>query len=164
MIQGTYSVKSKLLILCLVFSSNFVQSNTEKYQYDDLGRLSSVEDSSSKITNYKYDSAGNRLAVTTGIPGGVIPGATSNLRVISERCYGNNILIWEKASGTVEYYEAWASLNSDFLSPYKLISSTTLQTSINVSTKRYIKVKACNSSGCGSYSNQVIALYFSSCL
>ncbi|WP_299574448.1 RHS repeat domain-containing protein [uncultured Shewanella sp.] len=152
------------LILFSLFSAG-AESNTETYHYDDLGRLFKVQDSKGKTVNYQYDAAGNRKKVELeSSSGGSVPGTPTNLKVVSERCFGNNSLYWTKASGTVQQYEVWASTNSSFSSPYRLKTSTSTGSFINVPSTRYVKVKACNTSGCGSYSNQVTARYFGSCL
>lgn len=61
-----YKRFSTFLLMCVVtFPTTSLYAGTLKYQYDALGRLTYVEDPTNGNRDYDYDSAGNRLLVST---------------------------------------------------------------------------------------------------
>lgn len=89
----------------------------------------------------------------------VAPGSIGGLFI--DRCLQNNIISWNTAS-TAEHYQVLRSYNSAFTNP-EVVAFTT-QPSVNVrvhsqGTTKYVKIRACNGNGCGSYSAQVALTY-----
>ncbi|WP_395374748.1 hypothetical protein [Marinicella sp. W31] len=80
------------------------------------------------------------------------PPAPANFTVTSEECWGLNNLSWSPVSGATSY-QVFRSTHPFFYSPSQIYSGTLTQTNINVpSGTWYLRVKACNASGCGGFS------------
>lgn len=78
------------------------------------------------------------------------PPRPSSISVRNERCYGLNQVSWSSVFGAQEY-ELWGSTSSDFSSPWRLYRGPQTSRGINVSGTVYLRVRACNPSGCSSY-------------
>ena len=92
------------------------------------------------------------------------PTTPGNFRVVSEQCYGQSIAFWNSVS-TAENYQLLRSYNSNFSNPEVIYfgSSTSFYVNISQGQPWYMKVRACNGSGCGDLSAQKIALYVPTC-
>ena len=70
------SYRHKLILVVILFATTFIvitgkgqtspSGKTIAYKYDALGRVICVIDSKNGTRKYRYDPAGNRLAVTVG--------------------------------------------------------------------------------------------------
>lgn len=95
------------------------------------------------------------------------PGAPSSLHAESKLCNGSYRVKWNASSGTVNAYELYFSSNSSFTPQGLYWSGTTTYKTVTVGPSgyvRYYRVRACNSNGCGSYSNSLKLNGFSGCL
>lgn len=93
------------------------------------------------------------------------PDTPNSFDVSSAQCYGWNSVSWDSESH-VEQYQLLRSFNSSF-SPYDLIySGTGTSTNVNVpyGNTWYLRVRACNGSGCSDTSIQDSATYYNGCL
>lgn len=80
------------------------------------------------------------------------PGQPSSLTV-DRLCSGNNELTWTTPSGTTGWYEVEASSSSSYTSPTQEYRGGQNSVIIHVSGTKYVRVRACNAEGCGSYRN-----------
>ncbi len=107
------------------------------------------------------------MQVVSGYQGSAIavPATPNPINVVSEQCYGLNTVNWTAKAGTTEY-KMYKSTSSTFSFPSLMYSGNNTSSVVNVSGSSpwYIRVKACNASGCSAYSNQVNAYRINSCL
>jgi len=94
--------------------------------------------------------------------GGTSLGIPANFKVIPGFCYGFNDVQWNSVSGA-SHYELWASNSSSFSYPWLQYSGGSTYAFLNVSRNTYVKVRACDSNGCGPYSSQKTARYVNGC-
>lgn len=99
-----------------------------------------------------------------------VPGAPLNFRVDSRLCNGSYLTRWDAPDSgvTVEEYELYSSIDSSFSQQTLLWTGLTTLKTINAGphsfSARYYRVRACNTNGCGSYSNSIRLQGFSGCL
>ncbi len=77
-------------------------------------------------------------------------------------CYGENNITWGAVSGATSYKVYISSLTTPPANP--TYTQTSTQKLVNVGNDTYGWVKACNSKGCGDYSNRVSLRYERYCL
>jgi YD repeat-containing protein len=126
-----------LLLLAVWCSAADIQ-----YQYDDAGRLRRVIHTDSSQTNYKLDSAGNRVDVTRLIA----PGAPASISVPPNSTTGSYTISWGTASGTVTGYELYEATNSSFSGQTVAYSGTALSVPLSGrgNGTYYYRVRACD--------------------
>ncbi len=91
------------------------------------------------------------------------PGSVSGIYV--DGCYQNNIISWHSVTNA-ENYQVLRSYSSNFTNPEVIYFAS--QASVNVRIfqgypTEYVKIRACNGSGCGAYSSQLTLTYNASC-
>jgi len=91
------------------------------------------------------------------------PGSISGIYV--DRCYQHNIISWNSVTNA-ENYQVVRSYSAGFTDPEVIYFSS--QTAMGVLIfqgypTEYVKIRACNGSGCGSYSSQLTLTYNPSC-
>ncbi len=91
-----------------------------------------------------------------------VPG---NFRVVSDNCYGLSTARWNSVS-TAENYQLLQSTSSNFSNPSVIYfgSARAVEVTTTQNNILYLKVRACNGSGCGVLSGQKEAHYFNGCL
>lgn len=87
------------------------------------------------------------------------PSAPNPISSSSWYCYGQNTVSWTLQTDATEY-----RLYKMGSYPTLLYSGPNAQALVNVTSSGQVAAKACNISGCSSYSNQVYVTYYSSCL
>jgi subtilisin family serine protease len=87
-----------------------------------------------------------------------------SVTVFNEMCYGLNEVTWSAVSGAT-YYQMYTSSSSGFSNQVLAYSGSATNKMLSVSGTTYVRVRACNSSGCSSYrpGNQS-AKYTNGCL
>lgn len=82
-----------------------------------------------------------------------IPGTPSSISVPSSSTNGTIYVSWGTASNTVQRYELWRATNSSFSGATRVYNSTGTAVSLtgHADGTYYFRVRACNTSGCGSY-------------
>lgn len=77
--MGKFMARQGLFIglaaLCIMAAPSLAAAaETQTYTYDALGRLTKVQTTSGRVTEYKYDAANNRTQVTStgGLSGKVV--------------------------------------------------------------------------------------------
>lgn len=146
-----------ILLLSSLPLSLFAQTNTITYTYDELGRLTFVNDSVNGNRDYDYDKAGNRLNVATGVANDQVsePGAPTAPTGLSSNHYANCVhrASWNASTSAAPglYY---------FVRETRGAGKTTTETTIyiecdygNPSSNKPRSVKACNSIGCSAEVN-----------
>ncbi len=93
--------------------------------------------------------AGYRTASGLSSPG--TPGTP-----ISYDCSDLTHVQWAPASGTVGWYEADKSASSSFSVHYQVYKGAGTAFSAHFNTSQYIRVRACNASGCGAYATTFV--------
>jgi len=88
--------------------------------------------------------------------------AIPNLSVQWEYCYGLNFADWSSVAGAT-HYQLYQSYSTNSSNAYQVYSGTSNFKFLNVNSNQYFWVKACDSSGCGSFSNMAMARHFSTC-
>ena len=112
-----------------------------------------------KVTNPGSGSP-NRLLFTLGN----VPAVPAFLTVINERCYQLNTVEWAASSGATSY-QLYRSSSAGFPSQTLEYSGGGTFDIVNVSSTTYLRVRACNSSGCSSYRvGNTPATYYNGCL
>lgn len=93
------------------------------------------------------------------------PAVPGNFRVIRLFCYGRNTAAWNSVS-TAENYQVFRSYYSNFSYPQLIYfgPNTLLPITVSQGQPWYLKVRACNGSGCGDLSAQKTATYYDNCL
>lgn len=105
-----------------------------------------------------------RACTVAGFKTPVLPATPSSISVWSERCYGLNQVSWSSVFGASEY-ELWGSSSSNFSSSWRIYRGPSTSRSINVGGTTYLRVRACNIAGCGSYRTaSSTAKYYYGCL
>lgn len=87
------------------------------------------------------------------------PATPSGFKVRSAYCFGLNDVYWNSSAGST-HYELWASQSSNFSSPYIYYSGPYLSKTINTTSNKYLKVRACNNDDCSAFSPQKVASYY----
>jgi subtilisin family serine protease len=87
-----------------------------------------------------------------------------SLSVLGLRCFGQNQAEWSPVPGPVTRYELYLSYNSAFPSQSLIYSGINTLLDFDADRGSYVRVRACNSSACGLYSQGVATRYFSKCL
>lgn len=92
------------------------------------------------------------------------PSSAPVLDVIPGHCWGLFDVTWTSVSGATNY-RLYRSRSSSFASPTLVFDGSGTFATINVpeSTTWYLQVKACNSGGCGPWSNQESATWVNGC-
>lgn len=86
------------------------------------------------------------------------PGAISGIDV--EECFANNIVTWNSVANA-ENYQVLRSYSGSFTNPEVIYfgAQTHVRIVVNQGSTKYIKIRACNGSGCGQYSSQLTLTY-----
>jgi hypothetical protein len=93
-----------------------------------------------------------------------VPAVPAYLTVTPDMCYGWNWAEWEPVEGAT-YYELYGSTSSSFPSQSLYYSGPDWYTDVYVGGMRYLRVRACNDSGCSGYRNgNRPAIYVNGCL
>lgn len=84
--------------------------------------------------------------------------------VFVEKCRQSNVITWNSVSNA-EHYQVLVSLSSSFTNPEVVYFGTQLGMIVSVvqGSTKYAKIRACNGSGCGSYTSQETLSYSSTC-
>ncbi len=92
------------------------------------------------------------------------PTGAPSLAVTSDSCFGQHNASWNSVSGAA-YYQLFRSNDSNFSSPMLAadISGTLAFVNVPSNSTWYLRVRACNSGGCGSFSNQQTATWVNFC-
>ncbi len=92
------------------------------------------------------------------------PSAPTGFNVVSDQCYGFNLISWNSVSGAYNY-KLYRSYFAGFPDPDLIYDGSNNVTNINVSSgTEYLRVRACNDAGCSSYSIQQPASRVGYCL
>ena len=92
-----------------------------------------------------------------------VPSSPNPISGKSGQCYGFNTISWTAQPSATDY-KLYSSTSSSFTSHMLLYSGTSTNTGVNVSSGTwYLRAKACNSSGCSAYSNQVSSTRLNGC-
>lgn len=85
-----------------------------------------------------------------------VPSAPSSIIVSPNYSTGASTVDWLSVSGAVEY-EVWGDRDPSFSRAFKMVTTPSTSFTFNPSgVNIYVRVKACNSSGCSPYSSQVV--------
>ncbi|HEY9422286.1 MAG TPA: S8 family peptidase [Thermoanaerobaculia bacterium] len=103
------------------------------------------------VSNPGTDSP-NVLLYSRYVPPAGSPAAPSYLDVQPLLCYGYHDIVWAPVSGAT-FYELYQSSSSVFSTQTLVYSGTNTDYFANVSSTRYFRVRACNTSGCSYYEN-----------
>ncbi len=109
-----------------------------------------VRSSANKITSPGAGSP-NRLLYTLAVP--PPPGAPpmpASMTVTQLQCWGLNSVTWAASAGATSY-ELYRSTNSSYPSQTLEYSGPNTSRTVSASTLTYLRVRACNSSGCSDY-------------
>jgi hypothetical protein len=91
------------------------------------------------------------------------PPAPASLTVQRGHCYSENFAYWAASAGAT-YYELYGSSSSTFSTQYLIDSGSDLSSDVYVSGTTYLRVRACNASGCSAYRNgDMTAIYYKYC-
>jgi len=90
------------------------------------------------------------------------PGTPSNIDV--EECFSQNIVTWD-ATTNAENYQVLYSAFSNFTNPEVIYfgSHEYVRVVVSQHSTKYIKIRACNGNGCGTFSSQLTLTYNSYC-
>lgn len=91
------------------------------------------------------------------------PGSVSGIYI--EECYQNNIISWNNTTNA-EHYQALLSYSSSFTDPEVIYFASQAGVNVRVFSgqpTKYVKIRACNGGGCGSYSYMLTLTYNPSC-
>ncbi len=90
------------------------------------------------------------------------PGTPSNIDV--EECFSQNIVTWD-ATTNAENYQVLYSAFSNFTNPEVIYfgSHEYVRVVVSQQSTKYIKIRACNGSGCGPYSSMLTLTYNGYC-
>lgn len=104
-----------------------------------------------------------QTAMTPRVGASGAPATPASLTIYLEYCHGLNTAEWSAVSGAT-YYELYGSSSPSFPSQWLVTSTTGTFDAFSVSGTTYLRVRACNASGCSGYrvGNQP-AKYFSGC-
>ena len=93
------------------------------------------------------------------------PSSAPTLTVVPGLCFGANTLSWTSVSGA-DHYQVFQSASSGFSGSSRISVQTTrtLIVDIDYMDTQYFRVRACNGSGCGSYSSIKSASYYNGCI
>jgi hypothetical protein len=86
------------------------------------------------------------------------PGAISGIDV--EECFANNIVTWNSVANA-ENYQVLRSYSGSFTNPEVIYfgAQTHVRVVVNQGSTKYVKIRACNGSGCGQYSSLLTLTY-----
>lgn len=91
------------------------------------------------------------------------PAAPSPLEKQSDACYGAYSMDWSSQANATSY-QLWRSTSSGFGSPMMVYSGAATYADIEVSSGTwYLRARACNTHGCGNWTNQVSAMRINYC-
>jgi subtilisin family serine protease len=139
-----------------------LQQNPSWSPYQVTSELA-VRASLNMVTNPGSGSP-NRLLYTLAVP--PPPGAPpmpASLTVTQLQCWGLNSVTWAASAGAT-YYELYRSTNSSYPSQTLEYSGSATSRTVSVSTITYLRVRACNSSGCSDYRvGNFPATFFGTC-
>lgn len=97
-------------------------------------------------------------------PSDPAPGSISTVTVTRGTCFGNNWVDWSTPSGLVGWYEVQTSTNSSYSNPQLIYRGSTESIHLEVSTETWVRVRACNGTGCSSWTNgNQTATYYPGC-
>lgn len=106
----------------------------------------------------------NRLLYTLGSPPPAIPPTPASLTIYRGFCFGLNDALWTASAGATSY-QLYGSTSSSFTTQTLYYSGPNLDAVFNVPGTRYMRVRACNASGCSGYRNgNGTATYTNGCL
>jgi hypothetical protein len=91
-----------------------------------------------------------RACAVAGFRTPAVPPQPLSISVRNERCRGLNHVSWSSVFGALEY-ELWGSASSTFSSSWLLYRGPQTSRGINVGGTVYLRVRACNPTGCSSY-------------
>lgn len=107
--------------------------------------------------------ANDTTALNTLYGPAAVPAAPSPLTKISDSCFGAYWMDWSTQPNATSY-QLWRSTSSGFGSPVMLYSGPGTGTDIEVTYGTwYLRARACNANGCGSWTNQVSATRLNYC-
>jgi YD repeat-containing protein len=144
-----------VLLLLLV---EVAASDTLKYTYDALGRITFVEDPANGNRDYDYDAAGNRVLVSVGgnndaanDPATAAPSVPSALSNPATNASGTYPVSWGEAAGHITSYELWEANNPSFSGETRVFNGLALGYTLTgrIDGTYYYRVRACNGSACG---------------
>jgi hypothetical protein len=125
------------------------------------GRATGVENVSNMVR--VLNSPQGLPAISTWVPNQPPPSTAPSISVISEKCYGINTVSWGAVTNASRY-ELYRSTSSWFSNAQLAYIGLSRSSLISVASTTYLRVRACNSGGCGPYSAQVSANYFNGCM
>jgi subtilisin family serine protease len=122
-----------------------------------------VRASLNKITDPGTGSP-NRLLYTLSVPSPVgAPPMPASMTVTQLQCWGLNSVTWSASSGAT-YYELYRSTSSSYPSQTLEYSGPDTSRTVSVGSLTYLRVRACNSSGCSDYRvGNLPASFFGTC-
>jgi hypothetical protein len=92
------------------------------------------------------------------------PAQPQNFVAQNEFCYGLHEVSWSAVSGPVGEYRVYASSSSSFTNQTEVYRGTNTLFFYTVdSGTEYLRARACNSAGCGTYSSTASASYYAAC-
>lgn len=92
------------------------------------------------------------------------PGALGLVDVQRELCYGHNHVSLSGSSGTIGWYELYASTSSTYSPQTLLVRGPNTELDVNVGGTTYLRARACNAAGCSAYTNgDTTATYTNGC-
>lgn len=106
----------------------------------------------------------NRLLYTLAVaPPAGSPPMPGSMTVTQLQCWGLNSVTWAASSGAT-YYELYRSTNSSYPTQTLEYSGPNTSRTVSVGTITYLRVRACNASGCSHYRvGNLPATYFGTC-
>lgn len=102
-------------------------------------------------------------SVTATFAAATPPSVPASLTVTRGLCYSENFASWTASAGAT-YYELYGSSSSTFSTQYLIYSGSGRSSDVYVSSPTYLRVRACNASGCSAYRNgDMTAIYYKYC-
>lgn len=138
-----------LHIVLLCFLSSAASGQTLKYNYDALGRVTTVEDSVNGNRSFEYDPAGNRTKMYTPTSGNTTPSILPAPIIISN--YQSNYCVWSSAWQPVQgatYYRFADTLGNE-KDVYATSTTLVCGQGQTPDTQKPKWVKACSNGSCG---------------
>lgn len=139
-----------LLLSIALSAGGAATAGTINYEYDEVGRLTRVEQADVSISTYAYDDAGNRTQLTVA----VAPSVPASISVPATSSTGTYTISWGASSGTVTAYKLYESTMSNFSDEVQVYSGQSLSKAIppgHGDGTYYYRVLACNGSLCSGY-------------
>ncbi len=126
-----------------------LQSNPSWSPYQVTSEIASRA-TLNKVTNPGSGST-NRLLYTLAVaPPAGSPPMPASLTITNGRCWATNSASWAASAGAT-YYELWRSTNSSYTTQTLEYSGANTSHGFLASTNTYLRVRACNGSGCSGY-------------